>query len=140
MNNAKKPVKKSHKKWLAVAGVIIVVAAAVGGLLAYSKWRAAQPVTFEGKVTKQIGGLNSDGCGVDDSCSVVVDGKMVLVDCGFGPGGDRCPVNHLPQFRLSKDTFAEEPPIGWRVRITAQKDKYDGYNLHCESCGLTILH
>jgi|GEM_PF-3528708 len=135
-----KKFSKTHKRfiWIAAGVVIILVA---GGLFGYSKWRAAQPVTFEGKVTKHIGGLNPDGCGVDDSCSVVVDGKTVLVDCGFGPGGEMCPVKSLPRFQVDKDAFAEEPPIGWRVRVTAQKDKDDNnYNLHCSSCGLTVLN
>jgi hypothetical protein len=140
MNNPKSLAKESRKKWLIVAVVIIVAAAVTGGLLAYNKWRATQPITFEGKVTKHIGGLNPDGCYIDDSCSVVVAGKTVLVDCGFGPGGDECPVKHLPQFRVGGDAFAEEPPIGWRLRITAQKDKDDNdYNLHCDKCGLTVL-
>jgi hypothetical protein len=141
MNNLLKTNKKISKKLLIFVGAIFVVIAIAGGLIIYSRWRAAQPVTFEGKVTDHIGGLNPDGCNVDDSCSVVVDRKQVLVDCGFGPGGERCPLKPLPRFQVNKDSFAEEPPIGWRLRITAQKDKDDAdYNLHCDKCGLTILH
>jgi hypothetical protein len=124
------------RKLLVSVLVAAVIALIAGGLFAYNKWRTAQPITFEGKITKFQGGLGGDnGCGIDDSCRMTIDGKAVITDCGWGNSGEECPR------RLTPSTKLLDLSVGQNVRVTVQKNKTnDYYNLHCEMCDVTILH
>jgi hypothetical protein len=131
MSKTPKIAKSSRKRWCAIAVILVIVIG--GGATAYW-WSLRGPITFEGMVT------NADGsCGTDGDCTVTVDNKTVLTTCGWGIG-EKCPLKQIPIYENPKGIFYEVPPVGTVVRITAQKDKDDaGYNLHCETCGVTIL-